>query len=131
MKLYNVRIKVLLEQVGFPDVVVYCNGETKELILTEPTWVQFNFQSEAKSCQLIVEHRNRKLNDGITAIIVNSVVMNDITSDKITYEGIYTPNQMLPRQTTYVDHNGKWVLDFTVPVYTWLHKIQGMGWIYD
>ena len=31
----------------------------------------------------------------------------------------------------YVDWNGIWVLDFTVPVYTWLHKVLGLGWIYD
>ena len=131
MKSYQVRIEVLLEPIGVPDVVITCNDQRTETILTEPTWIKFNFESQQKSNQLTVEHRNRKPNDGVTAVVVKSVLLNGINGSKITYQGIYYPENKEPLRDTYIAWNGIWVLDYTVPVYTWIHKIQNLGWIYD
>lgn len=131
MKQYTTRLAVLLEPVGTPDVVVTCNNQQKELMVTEPTWVDFDFTQVQGPSQLTVEHRNRKDSDGVTAVIVKSVKINDIESPKIVYQGMYYPTGKESRRTDYIDWNGVWVLDFTVPVYTWLHQTLGLGWIYD
>lgn len=131
MKQFSVRISVLLEPVGTPDVVVTCGPECKELIITQPTWLQFDYTAPAGPDKLTVEHRNRKSNDGVTSVIVSKVKFNFVNCDKATYHGMYYPNGKESRRTTYVNWNGVWVLDFTVPVYTWVHQIQGLGWIYD
>ena len=31
----------------------------------------------------------------------------------------------------YLGWPGTWTLDFTSPVFTWIHQIQSLGWIYD
>jgi hypothetical protein len=131
MKRFDVRVEVLLEPVGTPDVVVTCNGCTTELIVTESTWVNFTFTNTAGVEQLTVTHRNRKDNDGVTAVIIKSVKFNDIESPKIVYQGIYYPAGKESRCTEYIDFNGVWVLDFTLPIYTWLHQTLGLGWIYN
>lgn len=131
MKQYTTRVEVLLEPVGTPDVVVTCNSRTKELIVTEPTWVDFTFNNTTGPEQLTVTHRNRKNSDGITAVMVKSIKFNDIESPKIVYQGIYYPVGKESRRTDYIDFNGVWVLDFTVPIYTWLHEVLGLGWIYN
>jgi hypothetical protein len=132
MKLYPIRVAVLLEPVGTPMVEVVCNTEVKTMrLFSTPTWVEFAFEQLSGPIQLTVEHRDRNPSDGVTAVVVNSVKINDIESDKIVYHGIYYPTGMPSRRTNYVDFNGIWVLDFDAPVYTWLHKVLGLGWIYE
>lgn len=129
MKQFDVRVNVLLEPVGTPDVVITCGKYTRTAILTEPTWVNFTYSQAAGPCQLTVEHRNRK--DHVTAVIVKTVELNDITHLQNTYQGMYYPDDMEPRRDTYIAWNGVWILNFTVPVYTWMHQTQNLGWIYD
>lgn len=131
MKTYNVRIDILLEPVGTPDITVTCNGQTYDCVLLNPTWFNFNYNGHAGTERLTVEHKNRKPSDGVTAVIVKNVKFNDIDHASHVYQGLYYPNNMDQRQTNYIDWNGIWVLDYTVPVYTWMHNTQGLGWIYD
>jgi hypothetical protein len=37
----------------------------------------------------------------------------------------------LLKNHTYLSWNGKWTLTFDVPVFTWIHRVQNLGWIYD
>jgi hypothetical protein len=132
MKSYPIRVAVLLEPVGTPMVEIVCNHEVKIMrLFGTPTWVEFSFKQLSGPIQLTVEHRDRDPSDGVTAVVVKSVKINDIESDKIACHGIYYPTGMPARRTSYVDFNGVWILDFNVPVYTWLHEVLGLGWIYD
>jgi len=129
MTAHNVRISILLEPVGSPDVVVSCDQQLRELIINEPTCVDFVYSQEQGPSKLTVQHRNRQ--DNTTAIIVKSVKLNGIEHIQNTYQGIYYPIGLELRRDTYIAWEGSWILEFTVPVYTWLHKTQGLGWIYD
>lgn len=132
MNSYPVRVDVLLKPVGTPMVEVSCGGESKILrLFSTETWTSFKFDQTAGPLQLSVEHRERAFDDGVTAVEIKSVKINDIESPKILYQGLYYPIGMPARRTTYIDFNGVWVLDFSVPVYTWLHNTLGLGWIYD
>jgi hypothetical protein len=129
MTTHNVRVSILLEPVGNPDVVVSCGQQQQELIINEPTRVDFVYSQEQGPSRLTVKHRNRQ--DNTTAVIVKSVKLNDIDHIQNTYQGIYYPIGMEPRRDTYIAWEGSWILDFTVPVYTWMHITQGLGWIYN
>ena len=113
-------------------VRVSCGEETKTLrLFGTPSWVHFNFNQAAGPMQLSVEMFNKQPNDPSTAVIVKAVKLNDIEHIQHTYQGMYYPNGKEPVRDTYIAWNGRWVLDFTVPVYTWMHQMQGLGWIYE
>jgi hypothetical protein len=129
MTIHKVKVSVLLEPVGTPDVVVICNDQRHELIVVEPLWIDFLYDKEQGPSSITVEHRNRQ--DNVTAVIIKAVKLNDLEHIQNIYQGIYYPNGMEPKRDNYVAWEGIWVLDFTVPVYTWMHQTQGLGWIYD
>ena len=132
MKSYPVKVEILLEPIGYPTVEVVCNNQVKTMrLFREPSWTSFEFEQTPGPLQLTVEHRGRHPNDGVTAVEVKNVKINGIESPKIMYQGLYYPTGMPARKTTYIDFNGVWVLDFSVPVYTWLHNTMGLGWIYE
>jgi len=131
MKAYSTRIGLLLKPIGTPDVVVICNNQRTEIILSQPTWINFDYMGVFGEGQLTVEHRNRQSFDGVTAVVVDSIKMNNIESPKIVLQGIYYPNDRESRRTNYIDWNGIWILNYTLPIYTWIHQVEGLGWIYD
>lgn len=132
MKYYPVRVAVLLEPVGTPMVKVVCNGDTKTMrLFNRDSWVNFEFQAPQGPTNISVELFDKKPDDSTTAVIIKSLRLNDIDHIQNTYQGMYYPYGMEPRRDTYIAWNGVWVLDFTVPTYTWMHKTQGLGWIYD
>ena len=65
-----------------------------------------------------------------------------IQDPKFAWAGIYRPEYPEPwasEQTnlatelsshTYLGWNGTWRLTFGVPVFTWIHQVQNLGWIY-
>jgi hypothetical protein len=81
------------------------------------------------------------------AVIIDSVSFFEISDPKFAWVGVYEPNYPEPWATeqrtqgvvltqhlsphTYLGFNGKWTLTFDIPVFTWIHKIQNLGWIYD
>lgn len=131
MKNHSVRVAILLEPVESPFIKVTCGGETKTLRLFSSAWIDFEFKQAEGPASLVIEMLDKQPNDYTTAVIVKTVKLNGIEHLQNTYQGMYYPNNMEPKRDTYIAWNGRWVLDFTVPVYTWLHKTQGLGWIYD
>jgi hypothetical protein len=78
------------------------------------------------------------------AVIIESVEFNKITSDRFVWEGLYYPRydpvwveqQEKPpakvlKYCNYLGWNGVWRLDFTMPIFTWIHQVKNYGWIYD
>lgn len=31
---------------------------------------------------------------------------------------------------SYLGWNGMWKFQFEIPIFTWIHKLEGLGWIY-
>ena len=132
MKTYKVKVEVLLEPVESPFVKVTCGDKTKTMqLVKESSWVTFNFIQPNGPANLTVEMFDKQPTDTSTAIIVKAVKLNGIEHIQNTYQGIYYPNNIEPKRDTYIAWNGVWVLDFTVPVYTWMHQTQNLGWIYN
>lgn len=135
-----------------PKIRLGINGDLTTLDLTEST--EFNFEFTASdSCNLSIEFLNKSNDDTILdqgldkAVVIESVSFFGIQDPKFVWTGVYEPDYPEPWATeqkekgvalkqqltnqTYLAWNGKWTLTFTVPVFTWIHNVQNLGWIYD
>ena len=65
------------------------------------------------------------------AIIVEKVVIEGYELDDFLYRAVYTPVDRSQSRSNYLSWNGEWKLDITTPIFTWIHKTQQLGWIYD
>jgi hypothetical protein len=134
-----VMMHVVLEPVGQPWISVKANNNLyhiKQLTTCET----FNFEFYTSgSCVLQVAHFDKSDCDPTTAVIVKEVGFFGITNPKFAWAGTYVPDYPehyptkitpLPAQT-YLGWNGVYELNFSVPVFTWMHKILNLGWLYD
>jgi hypothetical protein len=81
------------------------------------------------------------------AVVITSLDFFGISDPRFVWAGEYrpvydqhwvaeqkikgTPPAAVLRYHTYLGWNGTWKLGFSVPVFTWIHKTQALGWIYD
>lgn len=78
------------------------------------------------------------------AVVIDRIEFNKISKPKFVWEGEYRPiynPEWVEQQTVvpsavlkninYLGWNGTWRLNFTVPIFTWIHKTLNYGWIYD
>lgn len=96
---------------------------------------------------LEIELRDKPAHDPIQAVRIHDLVFGGIRSAKFVWQGVYRPIYPEPwasqqqalglalasevRDTDCLGWNGCWVLEFTVPVFTWIHQVEDLGWIYD
>jgi hypothetical protein len=138
-----VQLCVRLRPVGQPCVKVIADGIIKTQKLTEAANFVFEFTA-SDNASLIVEHYNKDAADADTAVEIVSVSFFGIQDPKFAWAGIYTPvypepwasEQLTPPSSTitpqtYLGWNGTWKLDFSVPVFTWIHRVQNLGWLYQ
>lgn len=151
---YQVKLAVTLQPIWHnrpPQIKIGIDDILSDVNLTETT--TFNFDVDAvEKCRLIIEFLNKTDQDTIpeqnldTSVIIKSIDFFGISDPKFVWAGIYQPEYpepwatqqrdlgvVLPPQITNCDclgWNGKWTLTFNVPVFTWIHNIQQLGWIY-
>lgn len=151
---YPVKIAVTLRPVWHQDpprIRVGIDNNLTEIDLRKNTTINFDFESDS-ACELSVEFLNKQDSDTVPesgldkAVIIENVSFFGISDPKFVWAGIYTPNYPEPWATqqqsqgvalkqhltphNYLSWNGKWRLTFTVPVFTWIHQTQDLGWIY-
>lgn len=135
---YPVKIRVTLEPVGNPWVSVDVDGRGRTQQLTETTEFDLEFDSQDR-CSLKIEHSKKADNDPTTAVIIKQISFFGITNPKFIWAGIYYPDYpeyyadktpALPGQG-YLGWNGVYRLEFSVPVFTWIHQVQNLGWLYQ
>jgi len=151
---YLVKLAVALRPIWHADPPRICIGiddNLSEIVLTESTTIKFEFTA-VKECQLVVELLNKTDSDCIPdqgldkAVVIESIDFFGISDPRFAWAGIYEPvypepwaqeqhdlGVVLKRQLcphTYLGWNGKWTLTFSVPVFTWIHRIQNLGWLF-
>ena len=140
---YPVKMSVTLRPVDNPEVRIGINGDLRPLRLEKTQTINFEFESSG-SCELTVELIDKTAQE---AVVIESISFFDIEDPKFAWAGVYTPVYPEPWATeqhiqgvvlkphlcphTYLGWNGKWTLTFDVPVFTWIHRVQNLGWIYD
>lgn len=149
--LHTVRVEFSLSPVWHdepPEIIV---GLDENIIYAGKLFSCTTFKFEQSLTQdlhsLWVEFTNKKDSDTQgnldKAVIVEKIIFNNITDPKFVWEGSYQPIYPEPwasqqknlkpllKSHTYLSWNGKWTLTFSVPIFTWIHKVQNLGWIYD
>jgi hypothetical protein len=139
---YPVKLSVTLRPVDLPNVRIGVNGDLFPIVLDQTNTMHFEFES-ADTSNLTVELVDKTAQE---AVVIESVSFFDITDPRFAWAGVYEPNYPEPWATnqknqgvvlkpqlcphTYLGWPGKWTLTFDVPVFTWVHKVQNLGWIY-
>lgn len=149
---YRVNLKIHLTPVWHADPPrgkVSAGDLSIDFELTEPRDFELNFTALERSF-LRVEFLNKTDADTIQdqgldkAIVIDWVEFFGIRDPKFVWEGVYTPVYPEPwysqieskpadalKNTNYLGWNGVWQLDFTVPIFSWIHQQQSHGWLYD
>ena len=135
---HPVKLKVTLAPVQQPWVVVTVNKHTYSQQLISTTDFEFEF-SATDQAVLTVQHHSKSDLDADTAVIIQRIEFYGISDPRFVWAGTYYPvypghypdqKSKLPGQG-YLGWNGTYVLEFRVPVFSWIHQIQDMGWLYQ
>lgn len=140
---YQVKMKVQLRPIGNPWVRVGIDDYTQVKQLETVTDFDYEFDA-TDTVQLTIEHFDKSDSDPTTAVEIVSIEFFGITDPKFAWAGTYYPDYplawyneqptepavALPAQT-YLGWNGVYKLEFSVPVFTWIHQVQNLGWIYS
>jgi hypothetical protein len=152
---YPVKLDIHLRPVWHdnpPNINIGINNDIQQIILSEEHIFHYEFIANTSST-LTVELLNKIDSDTVPdkgldkAVIIESVSFFGISDPKFAWAGVYEPKYPEPWATeqrdqgvvlkqhlsphTYLGFNGKWTLTFTVPVFTWMHRVKDLGWIYD
>ena len=151
---YPVHLEVQLRPVWHtdpPEINIGINNDIQKVVLQSEQTFYYNFTATDQA-KLTVEFLNKTNQDTVVdqgldkAVIIESISFFGITDPRFVWQGVYTPIYPEPWATeqqkqgivlkqhltnqTYLAWNGKWTLTFTIPVFTWIHRVQNLGWIY-
>lgn len=151
---YRVDLSIGLHPVWHdepPRVQVSCHDQSHVFDLDRAVMLDFSFEASGTQ-SLQVEFLNKKDQDTRTdlgldkAVIIDSVSFFAITDPRFVWQARYRPHYPEPWYSQQVDQgsappgeltnvdrlswNGTWTLDFELPVFTWIHRLQDLGWIY-
>lgn len=146
---YPVVIDIHLQSVWHdnpPEINIGINDDIDRIVLTDDRVFHYEFVTD-NSVVLTVELLNKTNADTVNgldkAVIIESVSFFGISDPKFAWAGEYRPEYPEPwasqqhelkpllKNHTYLSWNGKWTLTFSVPVFTWIHETQNLGWIYS
>lgn len=134
---HRVCMSLQLRPINQPRVLITAGGKTIDQTLTHTQEFDFDFVARDQSV-LKVHHVGKLDSDPTTAVEIVSVSFFSITDPQFVWAGVYTPDypshltgpKELPGQT-YLGWNGVWKLEFSVPVFTWIHQKLNLGWLYQ
>lgn len=139
------KVAVTLTPVGnkiAPTVFVSVPGHVVRETLTRTQRIELEFSAPVGWLEIVF--MNKSDSDPELAVIIDQVEFFGISDPKFVWAGVYTPKYPEPwysqqpkkppeqlHQQNYLGWNGCWRLDFSVPVFTWMHQTLGLGWIYQ
>jgi hypothetical protein len=65
------------------------------------------------------------------AIYIKNVTIEGYALSDFLHQATYYPAGRDSIKSNYLGWNGVWKLNFDTPIFSWIHKTQNMGWIYD
>ncbi len=155
MKKYRIQIKLHLSPVWHKEPPMCLIRFSKDVFYKEEIKKNKIYSYEEYlpigNHDIQVNFLNKKNTDTIgqkdKAIKIDKIVFNGIESKKFIWQGIYHPVYPEPwasqqkkignelnsviNPATYLGWNGQWTLTYSAPIFTWIHKIENHGWIYD
>jgi hypothetical protein len=132
----HARCKILLDDNTWFDQV-----------LREKTTFEINQELITGPHRLSIQYLEKSQNDHGQAIEIQTLDIHDITDPRFIWRGVYRPEYPEPwatqqrelglnlepelTNTDYLGWSGRWDLLFDSPVFTWIHRVQNLGWVYD
>jgi len=136
-----------------PEITVRCAGTMLyQGPLIDREIFGFDLNLSMGQHQLCIIYRNKTDQDCLPdkgldqAVTIQNVEFFGVCDQKFLDIGKYVPNypepwaeqqikqgQRLPEYiigSRYLGWNGKWTLEFTVPIFTWMHEMMHLGHIY-
>lgn len=141
---YNTRFAVTLTGTGGPVVTYGIDDQVCNTIAINGSVVlHFSLDLTTADHRFFFEFNNKTNDIPDMMVVVESVAVEGIVTDRLKWSGIYTPNYPQPWAdaqgkldpalpgATHLGWNGRWELPFSVPIFTWLHQTEHLGWIYS
>ena len=124
-----------------PEVFISVPGQCVREVLRESKKIELEFDAPVGWLEIVF--MNKPDDDADLAVMIDQVEFFGISDPKFVWAGNYTPSYPEPwhsqqiekpptciPQQNYLGWNGKWRLEFSVPVFTWMHQVQNLGWLY-
>ena len=143
---YPVEMSVTVQPLhhGRPvPIQIGINGDLVDIELDQITTKHFKFVALGSS-DLQVRLINKRDQE---AVVIQQVEFFGITDPRFAWAGVYEPEYPEPWATeqsdagivlqpqlsphTYLGWSGTWTLTFELPVFSWIHQMENMGWIYN
>jgi len=140
---YNTHVEITLKPVRRPTVVVQVGDQLVHAQLVHTNTYKFEITQATGPLIIAVEMREKSDTDSTTAVIIENISLGGISDPKFIWTGIYRPEypelwastqtdlKETIEATNYLGWNGRWELQTTVPIFTWIHQIRGLGWIFE
>jgi hypothetical protein len=145
--IYNTKLSITLVPEGVTAPKIRCsagNADSEFFPLLAPTTINFDLDLDSDtSHKLVLEFAGKTNETADQAVIIEAVSIEGLTLDRFKWAGKYYPiypepwaseqEESLPavrENATYLGWNGSWELEFTVPIFTWVHQLENLGWIY-
>ncbi len=134
-----------------PPHIAYGNDGTviNHLTLSQPCVLRFAFDLMPGTHSVFVDFLNKTDADCIPDqgldkfVTIGNITINKICLPKFNWAATYQPEYPEPwcsQQTppppvvqqgsSRLSWNGRWQLNFDAPVFTWIHQIESMGWVW-
>lgn len=144
--MFNTKLSVTLRPEGvFTPHIRYGIDQIDMplILLTDITTLDFNVDLSSGTHKFILSFENKTNETHDQAVIIESITVEGMTLDRFKWAGKYYPvypepwasqqTEKLPTvidSSTYLGWNGRWELEFSVPIFEWIHRIENLGWIY-
>lgn len=144
---YSTRFSVHLRPHGTVAPKVQCginDFDSDILVLKKDTEVVYDVELPIGRHRFVLNFANKTNTTPDMAVEIAAVTVEGITVDRFKWAGVYYPDYpepwaseqtapLLPTllSSTYLGWNGQWELEFSVPVFRWIHTTEHLGWIYD
>jgi hypothetical protein len=125
-----------------PEVFVSVPGRVVRETLWETRRIELEIDAPVGWLEIVF--MNKPELDHDMAVVIDQVEFFGVTDPKFVWAGVYTPKYPEPwhsqqsvkppaelPQQNYMGWNGRWRLNFDVPVFTWIHQTLNLGWVYQ
>lgn len=139
---YNTRIEIGLQGQNGPHVRMSLDGlQICDCVIAEQYVFSADLPLDLGEHVLEIELKNKSYSQ--EHVLIEYVEFEGIRTDRIKWQGVYTPcypepwasqqTDLKPELTgvTHLGWNGVWRLRFAAPIFTWIHRVESLGWIYD
>jgi len=148
---YNTSIRVVVEPVywkNVPMIAYGCNNIKNKVIKVDDTKI-LDFSADYTNGEhtIWIDFFNKTnqdcLEDKDMAIKIVNIEIEGMRLYRFKWAAKYIPKypkdwiadnpnqpEVVP-SAEYLGWNGRWQLSFTTPIFTWIHRLENLGWLYE